>query len=78
VVIFWSPSIRHAERSHSSFALVAFLCGGEELLPLSGDADEGCQLEVQTDKDWTSYWDPRAKSIDGWHSLLGQRECSDH
>jgi hypothetical protein len=27
-----------------------FLCVGEELLPLSGDANEGCQWEVQTDE----------------------------
>jgi hypothetical protein len=32
-----------AERSRSSFALVIFLCAGEELLPLFDGADEGCQ-----------------------------------
>jgi hypothetical protein len=48
-----------------------FLCVGEELLPLSGDADEGCQWEVQTDEGWTLYWDPQVQSADGWHSLLG-------
>jgi hypothetical protein len=42
VVIFWSPRISLADRSHSSFALVVFLCAGEELLPLFGNADEGC------------------------------------
>jgi hypothetical protein len=60
VVIFWSPWIRIAERSRSSFALVVFLCAGEELLPLSNDANEGCQWEVQTDEGWTLYWDPQA------------------
>jgi hypothetical protein len=40
--------------------LCFFLCAGEELLPLSGDADEGCQWEVQTDEGWTSFWDPQA------------------
>jgi hypothetical protein len=30
------------------------------MLPLAGDADEGCQWEVQTDEGWTSYWDPQA------------------
>jgi hypothetical protein len=43
VVILGSPWISLAEYSHSSFALVCFLCVGEELLPLFGDADEGCQ-----------------------------------
>jgi hypothetical protein len=60
VVIFWSPWISHAERSRSSFALFIFLCAGEELLPLSGDAGVGCQWEVQTDEGWTLYWDPQA------------------
>jgi hypothetical protein len=64
VVIFWSPWI-------------SLLCAGEELLPLAGDADEGCQWEVQTDGGWTPYWDPQAQSANGWHSLLGQSECSD-
>jgi hypothetical protein len=35
-----------------------FLCAGEELLPLSGDVDEGCQREVQTDEGLTPYLDP--------------------
>jgi hypothetical protein len=43
VVIFWSPWISLAERSHSTFALIDFLCAGEELLPLAGNTDEGCQ-----------------------------------
>jgi hypothetical protein len=60
LVIFWSHWISLAERSHSSFALVIFLCAGEELLPLSGDADEGCQWKVQTHDGWTLYWDPQA------------------
>jgi hypothetical protein len=55
VVIFWSPWISLAECSRSSFALVVFLCAGEELPPLFGDADEGCQWEVQTDEGWTPY-----------------------
>jgi hypothetical protein len=50
VVIFWSPRISLVERGRSSFALVDFLCAGEELLPLAGDANEGCQWEVQTDE----------------------------
>jgi hypothetical protein len=37
-----------------------FLCAGEELLPLSGDANEGCQWEVQIDEGWTPYCDPQA------------------
>jgi hypothetical protein len=34
-----------------AFALVVFiyLCAGEDLPP-SGDADEGCQWEIQTDE----------------------------
>jgi hypothetical protein len=43
---FLSPWISLAERSRSSFALVIFLCAGEELLSLSSNADEGCQCEV--------------------------------
>jgi hypothetical protein len=46
MVIFWSPQISITEHSHSSFALVDFMCAGEELLPLSDNADEGCQWEV--------------------------------
>jgi hypothetical protein len=60
VVIFWSPWVSLAKRSRSSFGLVFFLCAGEELLPLSVDADEGYQWEVQTDEGWTPYWDPQA------------------
>jgi hypothetical protein len=59
LVIFWSPWISPAEHSRSTFALVVFLCVGEELLPLSGDADEGCQWEVQTVEGWAPYWDPQ-------------------
>jgi hypothetical protein len=55
VVIFWSPWISLAECSCSSFALVDFLCVGEELLPFFGNADEGCQSKVQTDEGWTPY-----------------------
>jgi hypothetical protein len=46
-------------------------------LPLSGDANEGYEWEVQTDDGWAPYWDPQAYSIDGWHSLLRRRECSE-
>jgi hypothetical protein len=60
VAIFWSPWISLADRSRSSFALVDFLCAGEELLPLSGNADKGCQWEVETDEGWTPYWDSQA------------------
>jgi hypothetical protein len=60
VVIFWSPWISLAERNRLSFALMVFLCAGEELLPLSGDANEGYQWEVQTNEGWTPYWDPQA------------------
>jgi hypothetical protein len=55
VVIFWSPWISLVERSCSRFALVVFLCAGEELVLLSDNADEGCQWEVQTDEGWTLY-----------------------
>jgi hypothetical protein len=65
VVIFWSPWISLAERRCSSFALVVFLCAGEVLLPLSGDADEGCQWEVLTDEGWTLYWDRLRAPMDG-------------
>jgi hypothetical protein len=47
------------------------------MIPLAGDADEGCQWKVQTDEGWTPYWDPQAWNADGCHSLLEQRECSD-
>jgi hypothetical protein len=60
VVNFWSPWISLAERSRLSFTLVTFLCAGEELVPLFGDADEGCQWKVQTDEGWTPYWNPQA------------------
>jgi hypothetical protein len=49
-VIFWSPRISFAKRSRSSFALVVFSVCSEKLLPLSDDADDGCQWEVQTDE----------------------------
>jgi hypothetical protein len=54
-----------------SLLLWFFSFAGEKLLPLSGDADEGCQWEVQTDEGWTLYWDSQAYSTDGCHSLLG-------
>jgi hypothetical protein len=42
-----------------SFALVIFiyLCAGEDFHPSFGDADEGCQWEIQTDEGWVPYWD---------------------
>jgi hypothetical protein len=33
------------------------LCVGEDLPLSSGDADEGCQWEMQTDEGWVPYWD---------------------
>jgi hypothetical protein len=30
------------------------------VLPLSGDADEDYQCEVQTDEGWAPYWDAQA------------------
>jgi hypothetical protein len=39
------------------FVILFCLCAGEDL-PLSfGDADEGCQWEIQTDEGWVLYWD---------------------
>jgi hypothetical protein len=40
-----------------AFALVVFiyLCADEDLPPSSGDADEGCQWEIQTDEGWVPY-----------------------
>jgi hypothetical protein len=59
-VIFWSPWISLAKRSHLGFALVVFfLCAGEELLPLSDDAVEGCQWKAHNGDGWTPYWDPQ-------------------
>jgi hypothetical protein len=42
-----------------AFALVVFiyLCAGEDLPPSSGDVDEDCQCEIQTDEGWVFYWD---------------------
>jgi hypothetical protein len=50
-VAFGSRQISLDEHSHSSFAhvVVFCLCVGEDLPPPSGDADEGCQWEVQSD-----------------------------
>jgi hypothetical protein len=36
------------------------LCAGQDLFPLTGDVDKGCQWEVQTGEGWTPYWDPQA------------------
>jgi hypothetical protein len=59
VVICLSSWICLVERSlkHCSCHL---LCAGEDLLPLTGDVDEGCHWEVQTSEGWTPYWDPQA------------------
>jgi hypothetical protein len=42
-----------------AFSLVVFICmcAGEDVAPSSGDADEGCQWEVQTNEGWVPYWD---------------------
>jgi hypothetical protein len=41
-----------------AFAVVVFiyLRAGEDLPP-SGDADELCQWEIQTEEGWVPYWD---------------------
>jgi hypothetical protein len=31
------------------------MCTGEDLLPPSGDADEGCQWEIQINEGWVPY-----------------------
>jgi hypothetical protein len=54
-MIFWSPWISLAKHRRSSFALVVFLCAGEELLPLSINADKSYQWEIQTDEGWSPY-----------------------
>jgi hypothetical protein len=33
------------------------MCAGEDVPPLSNDADEGYQWEVQTDEGWIPYRD---------------------
>jgi hypothetical protein len=57
---FESQWISLTVRSHSSFALTVSLMYAGEDLPPSGDADEGCQWEVQTDEGWIFYWDLQA------------------
>jgi hypothetical protein len=59
-VVFGSQRIGLVERCRSSFCffVVLFcLCVGEDLALSFGDADEGCQWEVQTDEGWVPYWD---------------------
>jgi hypothetical protein len=58
-VAFGSRRISLAELgSRSSFAFCCFyLCAGEDLPPSSGDADEGCQWEIQTEEGSVPYWD---------------------
>jgi hypothetical protein len=63
-VAFKSRWISLAERSHLSSALVvSFLFVGEDLPPPSGDTNEGCQWEVQTDEGWVPNWDSQASVI---------------
>jgi hypothetical protein len=60
-IAFGSQWISPAKRSRSSFTLVvSCLCAGEDLLHPSGDVDEGCQWEIQTNEGWVSYWDSQA------------------
>jgi hypothetical protein len=40
-----------------AFVVFIYLYAGEDLPPSFGDADEGCQWEIQTDEGWVSYWD---------------------
>jgi hypothetical protein len=42
-----------------AYALVVFiyLCAGEDLPSSFGDADKGCQWEIQNDEGWVPYWD---------------------
>jgi hypothetical protein len=57
-VTFGSRWISLAECHRSSFDLVvSYLCAGEDLPPSSGDADEGCQWEIQNNEGWVPYWD---------------------
>jgi hypothetical protein len=50
------------DKSFSAYSLKLYsccvLCAGEEHLPLSDDADEGCLWEVKIDEGWALYWDP--------------------
>jgi hypothetical protein len=50
-----------------AFALVIFiyLCAGEDLPSFSGDTDEGCQWEIQTDEGWVPYWELQVLVIRG-------------
>jgi hypothetical protein len=65
---FVQPGITHGRqirtsgrrRSGHEVDPSCLLCAGEELLPLDGDADEGCQWKVQIDEGWTPYWDPQS------------------
>jgi hypothetical protein len=55
---FGSQQISLDEQCRSSFALVvSYLCVGQDLPPPSNVTDEGCQWEMQTDKDWIPYLD---------------------
>jgi hypothetical protein len=56
---FRSRRINLVERSRSSFCFCGFfhLFVGENLSLSSGDVNEGCQWEIQTDEGWVPYWD---------------------
>jgi hypothetical protein len=68
-VAFGSRRISLVERSLSSFCFLWFcficvlfvvlfrLCAGEDLPLSSGNADEGCKWEIQTDEGWVPYWE---------------------
>jgi hypothetical protein len=60
---FKSRRISLAEYSHSSFPLVYLFCAGEDLPP-SGDADEGCQWNVQTDEGCVPYWTHKLRGVE--------------
>jgi hypothetical protein len=63
---FGSRWISLADHCRSSFALDVFiLCVGEHLPSSSGDADEGCQWEIQTNEGWVPYWDSQVLVIRG-------------
>jgi hypothetical protein len=40
-----------------AFVVLVHLCAGEDLPLSSGDVDDGCQWEIQTDEGWVPYWD---------------------
>jgi hypothetical protein len=46
-----------------AFIVSIDLCADEDLPPSAGDADEGCQWEIQTDESWIPYWDSKVQVI---------------